>query len=71
MEAAMASLRDLVVEQHMFDVAIRVNFIPSGTRLTEANVRAISSELDQHLVDAFAKRNMTVLSVEQYEIVVQ
>ena len=67
----MASLRDLVVEQHTFDVIVKVNFIPSGARLTEANVRAISSELDQHLLDAFAKRNMTVLSVEQYEIAVQ
>lgn len=63
-------LQTLVVEQHMLDVIVKLNFVGSSG-VSEATMRQIASELEEHLVDAFVKRDLIVLKVEELEIVVQ
>lgn len=61
----MARLHDLVVEQHSLELDFKLTFLAPEERLTEATIRTIQSELDEHLAKALASRDMTVLRIDR------
>lgn len=64
-------LQDLVVESHMLDVVVKINFVAPAGHYSESMGRGIATELEEHLVEAISKRDLIVLKVEELEIVVQ
>ncbi len=64
----MAGLQELVVKEHMLDVNYRVRFMG---KLSEATVKVIQSEIEEHIAHALKSRGLIVRAIDQDEVTIE